>query len=118
MKRCLSFYYMAILVSSLCILSVRSATITGTHDVLNRFTKAAYGDGSAEAYSYDAAGNRPTRISVAAASPTDFMPQLAPINPVAHDFATTQFSFIALNLLSVAITFARLGIFRYDGQNR
>jgi len=33
-------------------------TLTHTYDNLNRLTKVVYGDGTAEAFTYDAAGNR------------------------------------------------------------
>ena len=54
------------------------ATITYTYDNLNRLTKADYGNGTTEEYTYDAAGNRLTfvvktpSISVTPASPFDF----------------------------------------------
>jgi YD repeat-containing protein len=39
-----------------------SATITYNYDNLNRLTKVVYGDGTAEEFTYDAAGNRLTNV--------------------------------------------------------
>lgn len=45
--------------------------VTSSSDPLNRLTNAAYSDGSRESYSYDAAGNRFSRITLASTNSMD-----------------------------------------------
>jgi Protein of unknown function (DUF642) len=69
------------LAALLCLLastSVRAATLTYSHDSLNRLTNAVYSDGSRESYSHDAAGNRRMRITLA---PTVQIDTVAPSIP-------------------------------------
>ena len=71
----------------LVISNLHAATITYTHDPLNRLTNAAYSDGSRESYSIDAAGNRLSRITSAA---PDVIPPSIPTNLVSLAVSSSQ----------------------------
>jgi YD repeat-containing protein len=60
------------------------------YDPVNRVTNAAYADGSRESYSYDAAGNRIFRVTLAAAIKVDMVPPSVPTNLVSLDFSASQ----------------------------
>lgn len=71
---------------------LRAATFTYSYDSLNRLTNAAYSDGSAESYSYDLAGNRLLRITIAASSRLDVTPPPVPTNLASTAFIPSQLS--------------------------
>jgi YD repeat-containing protein len=58
----------------LAISQVNGATFEHSHDPLSRLTNAAYSDGSAESYAYDDAGNRLSRVTLAATTKVDNTP--------------------------------------------
>lgn len=63
MKKPLLFYAAAPLFCIVCIGTLLNAsTFTNFYDPLNRLTNVTYSDGSTESYTYDAAGNRRTRV--------------------------------------------------------
>ncbi|MEI6196638.1 MAG: hypothetical protein WCS42_20160 [Verrucomicrobiota bacterium] len=72
--------------------TLHAATFTYTYDALNRLTNSAYSDGAAEKYLYDPAGNRLSRITLAAASQLDVTPPSVPTNLVANNFTPSQLS--------------------------
>jgi YD repeat-containing protein len=69
-----------------------AATFTYAYDSLNRLTNAAYSDGANEAYSYDDAGNRLSRITTAATAKVDVTPPSIPTNLVLRDLTSTKIS--------------------------
>lgn len=71
---------------------LHAATFTYSYDSLNRITNAAYSDGSSEGYSYDNAGNRHQRVTLAATSLTDVTPPSVPTNLVTNNFIPSQLS--------------------------
>jgi YD repeat-containing protein len=81
----LSFVYATLLTGSL-----QSATFTYFYDPLNRLTNAAYSDGSRESYSYDDAGNRLSRITLAPAVKTDALSPSIPLNVSSLKFVPGQ----------------------------
>jgi YD repeat-containing protein len=68
------------------------ASFTYTYDPLNRLTNATYSDGSAESYSYDAAGNRLSQSYVAATIQADTNPPSTPTNLVTANLTTSGLS--------------------------
>lgn len=81
-----------IIVESILLITVRlqAATFTYSYDPLNRLTNAAYSDGSRESYSLDPAGNRLSRVTLAAISPSDVTPPSIPTNLVWTAFTPSQ----------------------------
>ena len=67
-----------------------AATFTYSYDPLNRITNALYSDGSSESYSYDRAGNRVLRVTLAAASPLDTTSPSIPTNLVSTTLSPIQ----------------------------
>ena len=76
----------------LCEHNLNAATFTYSYDPLNRITNAAYSDGSREGYSYDPAGNRSSRVMLAATSLLDTTPPSIPTNLVSTAFIPSQLS--------------------------
>jgi YD repeat-containing protein len=74
------------------VISTDAATFTYSYDSLNRITNAAYSDGSRESYSYDPAGNRISRVTLAATSLLDTIPPSVPTNLVPTAFIPSQLS--------------------------
>jgi len=70
----------------------KAATFTYSYDSLNRLTNAAYSDGSLESYSYDNAGNRHQRVTLAATSLLDVTAPSVPTNLVSTAFIPSQLS--------------------------
>jgi YD repeat-containing protein len=54
--------FSVIILALISIAPAFGATVTYTYDSLNRLTKATYGNGVTEEYTYDAAGNRLTYV--------------------------------------------------------
>lgn len=71
---------------------LNAATFTYSYDSLNRITNTAYSDGSREGYSYDPAGNRLSRITLAATSLLDTTPPSIPTNLATNLFTPSQLS--------------------------
>jgi YD repeat-containing protein len=61
---------------------VSAETFAFSNDPLARLTNATFSDGSRESYSYDAAGNRLSRVTLAATNPSDVTAPSIPTNLV------------------------------------
>ena len=72
--------------------SLQAAETLYKGDSANRLTNAAYSDGSRESYSYDAAGNRLSRVTLAANTPADTTAPSVPTNLVSTAFTPSQLS--------------------------
>ncbi len=80
--------------AALCLCaSLHAATGTHTYDYdpLNLLTNASYSDGSREAYAYDSAGNRRTRVTHSPTVHSDTVPPSCPSNLAAQVIAPTQY---------------------------
>jgi YD repeat-containing protein len=77
---------------SFFLINMSAATFTYSYDPLNRITNAAYSDGSRESYSYDPAGNRGSRVTLAATRQLDTIPPSIPTNLVSTAFIPSQLS--------------------------
>jgi YD repeat-containing protein len=89
--------YIGFLVAAICIVNAApavAAPTSYTYDALNRLTEVEYADGTAIAYTYDAAGNRLTEVVDTAA------PTVAIEAPTTGDAYTTDAS--TLNLSGTA----------------
>lgn len=71
---------------------LHAATAIYSFDTLNRLTAAVYSDGSSEAFTYDPAGNRLSRITRAATTNVDITPPSVPAGLVTNDFSPSQVS--------------------------
>jgi YD repeat-containing protein len=76
----------------LAVVDLRAATFTYSYDTLNRITNAACSDGSRESYSYDNAGNRQRRVTLAATTLLDVTPPTVPTNLTWTAFIPSQLS--------------------------
>jgi YD repeat-containing protein len=70
--------------------STNGAVLDYSHDPLNRLTNAAYSDGSREAYTYDPAGNRLSRITLSATTNLDAISPSVPTNLTSLAFVPSQ----------------------------
>ncbi len=68
----------------------KGANVTYAYDSLNRLTNAAYSDGSRESYSYDSAGNRHSRVTLAATNLVDVTSPTVPTNLIWTGFIPSQ----------------------------
>src|SRR3972149_9983531 len=75
-KSIIVFIFLSVMVLSA---SAHAATITYTYDNLNRLTKVDHGNGTTTEYTYDAAGNRMTLLSIDATPPSN------PSNTLGYD---------------------------------
>jgi len=75
---------------SCCDVSAATASTSYSYDSLNRLTNAVYSDGSGESYSYDPAGNKVSRITLAATNLLDTTPPTVPANLATNDFTPGQ----------------------------
>jgi YD repeat-containing protein len=89
-----SYLHIAVCIFSLAFMTItaRAATFNYYYDSLNRVTNATYFDGSAEKYSYNSAGNRISRVTLAATSLLDTMAPSIPTNLVSTAFIPSQLS--------------------------
>jgi YD repeat-containing protein len=72
------------------LLNLQAEVVVLKADPLNRLTNAAYSDGSRESYSYDGAGNRLSRVTLAATTPIDSTSPSVPTNLISLAFTPSQ----------------------------
>lgn len=70
--------------------NVKGATFTYSHDRLDRLTNTSYSDGSRESYSHDSAGNRLTRITIAATVRSDSVSPPIPSSLTTEEISPTE----------------------------
>lgn len=91
--------------------SLTGATFTYYYDSLDRLTNAVYSDGSRESYSYDASGNRLTRLTSGSTTNYDLEPPTVPSDVTLDSSSPSQMSISWLSSIDFGYYIVQTGTY-------